>query len=120
MEAELESYQFQLSQVSVALEADPSNAELEGLKAELEQIIELTKEAIGVSAGPSTSIAAPASSTAASHTPNASTSISGDRGKKKDVGRSIEGQGYGAAGPQVKQAFKSGEDVSAKYKDGKW
>ena len=56
MEAELEAYEYQLSQVKLSLEADPSNVELNTLKGELEEIIDLTKQAIGgpSSAGPGT------------------------------------------------------------------
>jgi survival-of-motor-neuron-related-splicing factor 30 len=49
MEAELEAYEYQLSQVKLSLEADPGNVELTTLKGELEEIIDLTKQALGVS-----------------------------------------------------------------------
>jgi len=47
MEAELEAYEYQLSQVKLGLESDPGNVELTSLQAELEEIIDLTKQAIG-------------------------------------------------------------------------
>jgi survival-of-motor-neuron-related-splicing factor 30 len=47
--ADLETYQVQLSQVELALSADPSNAELASLRSELKELIELTQSAIAQS-----------------------------------------------------------------------
>lgn len=47
MEAELEAYEYQLQQVTISLDADPDNQELSTLKTELEEIIELTRQALG-------------------------------------------------------------------------
>jgi len=44
--ADLETYQVQLSQVELALQADPSNSELGSLRSELKELIELTQAAI--------------------------------------------------------------------------
>ncbi|KDQ63679.1 hypothetical protein JAAARDRAFT_387194 [Jaapia argillacea MUCL 33604] len=44
--ADLETYQVRLSQVELALSADPSNAELSSLRSELKELIELTQTAI--------------------------------------------------------------------------
>jgi len=49
--SDLASYQLQLQQVEAALTADPENAELLTLKADLEQVINLTKELITAQAG---------------------------------------------------------------------
>ena len=49
---ELETYQVQLSQVEVALAADPSNAELASLRSELKELIDLTKAAIAQAEAP--------------------------------------------------------------------
>lgn len=105
MDAELENYQFQLSQVSLALKADPSNAELSSLKLELEEIIALTKQAMGVTAAP-----APKKSTAtASPAPPASVaSSSASKGKAKEA-PATSGKNY-----------RAGDEVVARYKDGKW
>lgn len=46
MESELETYQVQLSQVELALSADPDNAELTSLRSELKELIELTQATI--------------------------------------------------------------------------
>lgn len=43
---DLETYQVQLSQVELALAADPGSTELSSLKSELQELIELTKAAI--------------------------------------------------------------------------
>ncbi|PPQ88605.1 hypothetical protein CVT25_010181 [Psilocybe cyanescens] len=43
---DLETYQVQLSQVEVALSADPTNTELASLRDELKELIELTQAAI--------------------------------------------------------------------------
>merc|ERR1712179_485903 len=52
--SDLASYQLQLQQVEAALTADPENSELLPLKADLEQVIELTKELVSTEAGEST------------------------------------------------------------------
>lgn len=44
--ADLETYQVQLSQVEMALTADPENAELSSLRSELQELIELTQAAL--------------------------------------------------------------------------
>jgi survival of motor neuron-related-splicing factor 30 len=44
--ADLETYQVQLSQVELAIQADPDNAELLSLRTELQELIELTKAAL--------------------------------------------------------------------------
>lgn len=46
MAEDLNTYQMQLQQVSLALAADPENSELLKLKSDLEEVIELTKELI--------------------------------------------------------------------------
>ncbi|CAK5280552.1 unnamed protein product [Mycena citricolor] len=43
---DLETYQVQLSQVELAMAADPDNAELSSLRSELKELIELTKAAL--------------------------------------------------------------------------
>lgn len=43
---DLETYQVQLSQVEAALQADPDNAELASLRAELQELISLTQTAL--------------------------------------------------------------------------
>ena len=48
-ESELSSYQLQLQQVEAALTSDPANSELLKLKADLEQVIDLTKELVAQS-----------------------------------------------------------------------
>lgn len=100
MEAELENYQFQLSQVSIALEADPTNAELTALKVELEEIIALTKEALGVSQVTQVKNQPAASATSASAQPS--------KGKAKEAAASNS------------KNFRAGDEVLARYKDGKW
>lgn len=105
MEAELENYQFQLSQVSLALEADPSNAELASLKLELEEIIALTKQAMGVTAE-----VAPKkpTKTASPALPAPVVSSSAAKGKAKEAS-TTGGKNY-----------RAGDEVVARYKDGKW
>ena len=49
---ELETYQVQLSQVEVALAADPSNEGLASLRSELRELIDLTKAAIAQAEAP--------------------------------------------------------------------
>ena len=70
-ESELQTYQLQLQQVEAALTADPENAaELNKLKADLEQVIGLTKQLIqqqvrGASGGDDDEAAASTSSSQA-------------------------------------------------------
>lgn len=91
--ADLETYQVQLDQVELALQADPSNTELASLKSELQELIELTKAAI------------------AQH--EAAASSSKAEGSRKT-------QAAAAAAAQGK-AFVAGDDCLAKYSgDGQW
>ncbi|KAL7418210.1 hypothetical protein BDY24DRAFT_374469 [Mrakia frigida] len=56
---ELEGYEYQLTQVQQAVDADPGNEELLSLKAELEELISLTKQAIAASHPPVVPTAGP-------------------------------------------------------------
>ncbi|KAE8539920.1 hypothetical protein D1P53_003858 [Cryptococcus gattii VGV] len=47
MEAELQTYRDQLAYVNLSLESDPSNDDLLKLKAELNELIDLTQQAMG-------------------------------------------------------------------------
>ncbi|KAH7931057.1 hypothetical protein BV22DRAFT_25857 [Leucogyrophana mollusca] len=66
--ADLETYQVQLSQVELALQTDPSNAELASLRGELRELIELTQAAISQAEAASSS-RADSSRKAAASTP---------------------------------------------------
>ncbi|KAF8585538.1 hypothetical protein K439DRAFT_1632550 [Ramaria rubella] len=66
---ELETYQVQLSQVEVALTADPSNAELASLRSELRELIDLTKAAIAHAEAPKPEATRKASAIAAALAP---------------------------------------------------
>ena len=91
--ADLETYQVQLSQVEVALEADPSNAELSSLKSELEELIKLTKAAIAQQEVAASSSKADASRKAAAATAQTKTFVAGDEVLAKYSG---DGQWYPA------------------------
>ena len=60
--ADLETYQVQLSQVELALSADPSNTELTSLRDELKELIELAQAAIAQAEAAPPSKAEPSSS----------------------------------------------------------
>jgi survival-of-motor-neuron-related-splicing factor 30 len=96
MEAELQTYLDQIAYVNLQLESDPTNDELIKLKAELNEIVDLTKEAIA--------------QTSTSHT-KASASSNKDKGKAKETSNSNW---------QDNGQYKAGMDCMAKYKDGKW
>lgn len=89
---EISQYELQLEQVKETLTADPTNADLLGLKDELTNLIDLLKAA----SDPAPPISA--SSQAESSRPN--TTI-----------KAVETEAV---------AFKAGEDILAKYKDGKF
>ena len=91
--ADLETYQVQLSQVEVALEADPSNAELESLRSELKELIELTQTAIAQQESAASSSKAEASRKAATATSSVKTWAAGDECLAK---YSSDGQWYPA------------------------
>ncbi|BGP17650.1 hypothetical protein JCM10213_001303 [Rhodosporidiobolus nylandii] len=104
---ELETYEYQLSQIKLSLASDPANPELLSLKTELEDLISLTKQYIGANAPAATSSTsataspAPSSSKPAAPKPSAaSTSAAGASGKKP--------------------SFKAGDDCSCRFTDGKW
>lgn len=97
MEAELQTYLDQIAYVNLQLEGDPNNEELLTLKTELNEIVDLTREAIAQTTGASTS--------AGSSKPVSDTK---GKGKSKDANWQDNGQ------------YKAGMDCMAKYKDGKW
>ncbi|KAI8980657.1 hypothetical protein BD414DRAFT_420478 [Trametes punicea] len=63
--SDLETYQVQLSQVELALSADPENSELISLRSELKELIELTQAAIAQQEAAASSSKAEASKKAA-------------------------------------------------------
>jgi hypothetical protein len=92
MDAELQTYLDQIAYVNLQLESDPTNDELVKLKTELNEIVNLTKEAIAQSSG--------------SHGNGAVK----NKGKAKETNPNWQDTG----------AYKAGMDCMAKYKDGKW
>ncbi|KAI0721281.1 hypothetical protein C8T65DRAFT_735297 [Cerioporus squamosus] len=91
--ADLETYQVQLSQVELALSADPENSELISLRSELKELIELTQAALAQQE-------AAASSSKADHKKASSSA---------------------AATASASKAWAAGDDVLAKYSgDGQW
>jgi len=99
---ELETYQAQLSQVEVALSADPSNTELASLRSELKELIDLTKEAIARAEAPKPELARKQSAAAHAQTYSAGDEIlakySGDGSwypaRVTSVGGSVENRVY--------------------------
>ncbi|GAA5972114.1 hypothetical protein JCM11641_002501 [Rhodosporidiobolus odoratus] len=115
---ELETYEYQLSQIKLSLASDPANPELLSLKTELEDLIALTKQYIGQqqptsstpsTSTPSTSIAAPAAS---------SSRTSGSRPSASSS--SSAAVAAGSSGSKSKTSFKPGDDCSCRFTDGKW
>lgn len=97
MEAELQTYRDQLAYVNLSLESDPSNDDLLKLKAELNELIDLTQQAMGhIGAAKGVDIGKEKAKT---------------KGKEKEK----EITNWQDQGP-----YKAGMDCMAKYKDGKW
>lgn len=93
--ADLETYQVQLSQVELALAADPENNELTSLRSELKELIELTQAAL-------------AASTSSSSHPSAT-----------QTKKAAAAAAAAAAAPT--HALAAGDDCLAKYSgDGQW
>ncbi|KAN0063894.1 hypothetical protein ACQY0O_003500 [Thecaphora frezii] len=108
--SELQLYQHQLEQVESALAADPSNAELQNLRDELANLINLTKSLQGGTTGASHD--ATVASKPAAATPAASSSSSSSA-------RHAESRASQCAGTQHR--FATGDDCSARYAgDGRW
>ncbi|KDQ11598.1 hypothetical protein BOTBODRAFT_114271 [Botryobasidium botryosum FD-172 SS1] len=96
---ELETYQVQLSQVELALDADPSNAELTSLRDELKELITLTETALAQIEG----AAASASTSSTKPKPSADS-----HSRKSNPASSA-------------QVFAAGDECLAKYSgDGAW
>ncbi|KAI5475293.1 hypothetical protein MNV49_001635 [Pseudohyphozyma bogoriensis] len=70
--SDLEQYEYQLSQVKLALAKDPSNAELLSLRDEVTSLITLTKEILAASGPPASASASPAPAAAAAPKPSSS------------------------------------------------
>ncbi|GAA5881798.1 hypothetical protein JCM3774_001283 [Rhodotorula dairenensis] len=112
---ELETYEYQLSQIKLGLAKDPNNVEMQTLKTELEDLIALTKEYLSSqapAAASTSTAAAPSSSASSASTPKsaAAVSASSSTGKAKAAPT--------ASG--VKVSYKPGDDCSCRYSDGKW
>lgn len=95
MEAELQTYLDQIAYVNLQLESDPTNDELLKLKIELNEIVDLTREAIAQT------------STSKTH---AAAEKNKDKGKAKETNPNWQDNGQ----------YKAGMDCMSKYKDGKW
>ncbi|KAI0756646.1 hypothetical protein C8Q80DRAFT_1349011 [Daedaleopsis nitida] len=93
--SDLETYQAQLSQVELALAADPENNELKELQSELKELIELTQVAIAQQEG------APSS--------------------KADASKKAAAAAAAAASSASSRAWAAGDEVLVKYSgDGQW
>lgn len=103
---DLETYQVQLSQVELALSADPDNAGLVDLRSELKELIELTQAALAQQS------AATASSSSSSHHKPSEGS-----GSRKSGAHSSGGAGGSGSAHQ----WSAGDECLAKYSgDGAW
>lgn len=104
----LQTYEYQLGQVTEALQADPGNEELTTLKAELENLISLTRSLIGdageTSAAGGASAAGPSKPTAAG-------------GARSAEGDSKTAEAQNGSGVETKKAaLNAGDECLAKYK----
>ncbi|KAM0750652.1 hypothetical protein T439DRAFT_356403 [Meredithblackwellia eburnea MCA 4105] len=118
---ELEQYEYQLSQIKLALAKDPGNQEYINLRDELTSLVEMTKEYLA-SAAP-----APAStSTSSSSKPSTSSSKSAGGSTSKAVASGGASKpkptpAAPAAIPASTLALKAGDECQARYSgDGKW
>ncbi len=118
MQAEIEAYEYQLSQVTLALDADPSNSELVSLKSELEELISLTKMASG-SVAPDPATPAPVSS-AKEKGKGKEVLASGSPAPAPSFLSSAVASGSGSPSAVTRPKFNAGDECTAKYKDGKW
>ena len=115
-----------LAQVEVALGADPSNAELASLQSELKELIDLTKQAIALSAsaaGPSKPKAAPAAARPPPPPPAAAAARATPEGSASPsaAARAAEAPSTAAAGLTTDASkYKVGDQVMAKYADGRF
>lgn len=109
--------QYQLSQIKLGLAKDPNNVEMQTLKAELEDLIALTKEYLS-SQAPAPAPAAAAASTSAS---SASASTSASTTPRTGSGSAAaSSKAKPAAASGVKVSYKPGDECSCRYSDGKW
>ena len=113
-ESELELYNLQLTQVTTALTSDPENVELQTLRSELENLISLTQSLAQSTSHPqdvslSHSPPPPASNAAQAHS---SASIAPPTNAKS-------GESSKNSGRKDKGAFTTGQEVLAKYTDGR-
>ncbi|KAM0786745.1 hypothetical protein ACM66B_002182 [Microbotryomycetes sp. NB124-2] len=126
---DLETYEYQLSQIKLALAKDPTNAEYLNLKEELQSLIDLTKEYLASqqhtsSHGPSASSSSTAANKRAAQGPaspsrsNVDASSSGTKGAPTRTATSGgTGTSNAAAAAAAAQAhpFKTGDECQARY-----
>ncbi|GAA5898495.1 hypothetical protein JCM6882_007797 [Rhodosporidiobolus microsporus] len=110
---ELETYEYQLSQIKEALAKDPANEEMLNLKKEIEDLIALTKEYLGAQA--------PAASTSASASPAPSSAAAKPKLAASSSASSAKASpAPSSSGAAPKPTFKTGDNCSCRYSDGKW
>ncbi|SPO30284.1 related to splicing factor SPF30 [Ustilago trichophora] len=131
-ESELELYRLQLTQVSSALEGNPDNAELQELKKELENLIQLTQSLVQSDAAqPSSSIAstsvsasapalAPRPEPSSVHEQSKNTGgshgvASPPPGPQASVSVQDGSSARGASNARMRRAFSTGQEVLARY-----
>ncbi|GAA5941967.1 hypothetical protein JCM3775_004301 [Rhodotorula graminis] len=116
---ELETYEYQLSQIKLGLVKDPNNTELQTLKSELEDLISLTRQYLGAQAAPAPPAASSSSSAArASSAPSPAPRASPASGRPATLGAAPSTSSTTSSAPQHK--FATGDDCSCRYSDGKW
>ncbi|CEH17337.1 Splicing factor SPF30 [Ceraceosorus bombacis] len=114
---ELQSYEFQLSQVNDALSADPNNAELKTLHEELTNLITLTRELV------SQQTAEAQAAKAASSSPHAGSSkLPSTSAKSRDESPRGESSNLRSTATEKEvRKYAAGEECMAKYQaDGRW
>ncbi|CDZ96400.1 Splicing factor SPF30 [Phaffia rhodozyma] len=117
MADEIQQYEYQLSQVKIALSADPSNAELQGLESELQELIDLTKAAYAPPPPPPSAPAPSSSLSSAKVAASSSTSAPASSSKSTPV-ESNSSTTTGVEPPVTASQFKVSDFVLAKYTDG--
>ncbi|GAA99190.1 uncharacterized protein L969DRAFT_93652 [Mixia osmundae IAM 14324] len=112
MEAELEGYEYQLSNIKTSLAKDPTNQDLLTLRDEVQLLVDLTKEALGQTQ---------ASKPVASSSRQPVTSRSSVVGSARSDSSSSSKGASSSASAAASALLSSGDDCMAKYaQDGKW
>ncbi|ORY78064.1 hypothetical protein BCR35DRAFT_305233 [Leucosporidium creatinivorum] len=113
--SDIEQYEYQLSQIKLALAKDPHNAEYLNLKDELQSLIDLTKEYLASQPSTAAPAAGPSASTSSNSTPTPRPSAPAAAARSTTSASASPRPAAPSAPPATAHKFKTGDECQARY-----